>query len=342
MHRCLQLAELGRANVSPNPMVGCVIVHNNEIIGEGYHKKYGEVHAEVNAINSVKNQDLLSEACLYVNLEPCSHYGKTPPCSDLIISKNIKKVVVSALDPNPLVAGRGIEKMREAGIDVKLGVLEKESIELNSRFYTFHHKKRPYVILKWAQTADGFIDKHRKIGDGQKPEWITNDYCKTLVHKWRTEEDAFLVGTYTVLLDNPQLTARLWYGKNPLRIAIDYNSALNKQYNIFDDSAPSLVFANNERNDLGDIEIIDLDNNLAEQILEKLHKRKIQSLVVEGGRQTLDLFIKSNLWDEARVFQSDRHFGDGVKAPDFNYKLETKQFFGNTSLKFYRNRTNNE
>ncbi|HOE04832.1 MAG TPA: bifunctional diaminohydroxyphosphoribosylaminopyrimidine deaminase/5-amino-6-(5-phosphoribosylamino)uracil reductase RibD [Bacteroidales bacterium] len=336
MLRCLQLAGQGRGHVSPNPLVGCVVVHNGVIIGEGYHRKYGGPHAEVNALMSVANSALLPESTLYVNLEPCSHFGKTPPCADLIISYAVKRVVVSASDLNPLVAGRGIKKLQDAGIEVIQGILKQESLNLNARFYTFHQQRRPYVILKWAQSADGFIDKLRQPDDGQKPQWITNDYCRRLVHKWRTEEDAFLVGTHTAILDNPQLTARLWYGRQPLRVAIDYNASLPATLHIFDKTAPSLLFCNTMRSD-AEVEIIDLDNHVAAQICERLYARGIQSLVVEGGRRTLDLFIEAGLWDEARIFTGPASFGAGVHAPELHQIPVSESVYGNTLLSMYKN-----
>lgn len=336
MHRCLQLAGQGRGYVSPNPMVGCVIVHNGLIIGQGYHRQLGGPHAEVNALLSVENELLLPESTLYVNLEPCSHYGKTPPCAALIISKGIQKVVVAAADPNPLVAGNGIKKLKDAGIEVLTGILETESLALNARFYVFHQQKRPYIILKWAQSADGFLDKIRELGDGQKPEWITNEYCRMLVHKWRTEEDAFLIGTYTALLDDPRLTARLWHGRQALRIAIDYNKTLPGTLKIFDKEAPTLLFGNQMRNDV-DFEMIDVDNDVASQICSKLFDRNIQSLVVEGGRRTLDLFIESGLWDEARIFTGPALFNSGIPAPIFSQKADEITQYGNTLLSIYKN-----
>lgn len=336
MHRCLQLAEAGMGKVSPNPMVGCVIVHNNTIIGEGYHRSYGQAHAEVNAINAVSNKHLLSESVLYVNLEPCSHHGKTPPCADLIIEKGIKKVVVAALDPNPLVEGRGIEKLKAAGVETIVGVLANESRELNRRFYCFHNQYRPYIILKWAQTLDGCIDRLRHIGDGQKPEWITNEQSRLLVHKWRTEEAAFLVGTRTALLDNPMLTARMYRGKQPLRIAIDIDNVLPKTLHIFNNHAPSLVFGNIVRSDV-DFEFLDLNQSLPAQICEALYRRNILSLVVEGGRQTLEAFINEGYWDESRIFTGNKIFGKGVHAPELHGKLQSIEMLGDTQLKIFRN-----
>ncbi len=239
--RCLELAEKGMGNVSPNPMVGAVIVHKDRIIGEGYHRKFGEAHAEVNAINSVENKDLLKESTIYVSLEPCAHIGKTPACADLIIKMQIPKVVVGSIDPYSKVDGKGIKKLEAASVSVVSGVMEEECAFLNRRFYTFHTKNRPYIILKWAQTADGFIDHFREPEANIKPAWITNEYCKALVHKWRTEEDAILTGKNTVILDNPQLTARNWYGKNPVRVCFDKMCELKISYKIFDTDADTII-----------------------------------------------------------------------------------------------------
>ena len=248
MSRCLDLAILGKGNVSPNPMVGSVIVHRDKIIGEGFHQKYGQSHAEVNAINSVNNQLLLEESVLYVNLEPCAHYGLTPPCSDLIIQKKIPKVVIGTLDPYSEVAGKGVEKMRKAGIEVDIGILENECYELNRRFFTYHIKKRPYIILKWAQTADGFIDIKRKKTETGEPYWITGDLALRLVHKIRSSEDAIMVGTNTAINDNPSLTVRNWSGRDPLRIAIDRNLRLPDSLNIFNQTSRTIIF--NAKKDL--------------------------------------------------------------------------------------------
>ena len=237
MRRALELAENGRGQVSPNPLVGCVIEHHGKIIGEGWHQKYGEAHAEVNAVNSVKDKSLLKEACVYVSLEPCAHFGKTPPCADLLVENQVKKVVICNTDPNPLVAGKGIVKLREAGIEVETGILEKEGLELNKRFFHYLEKKRPYIILKWAETADGFIA--RKNFDSK---WISNTLSRKLVHKWRTEEDAILVGTNTALYDNPQLNARDWTGNNPVRIVIDRHLKLPADLHLFDEQIPTICY----------------------------------------------------------------------------------------------------
>lgn len=337
MRRCIELAKKGIGNVSPNPMVGSVIVHNNKIIGEGYHRKYGEAHAEVNAVNSVINKSLLKDSTIYVTLEPCAHVGKTPSCARMISEVGIPNVVVGSIDPYFEVAGKGIEILKSARINVITGVLEKDCIELNKRFYTFHQKKRPYIILKWAKTADGFIDYLREPGSNTKAAWITNEHCKTIVHKWRTEEDAFMVGTNTVLLDNPQLTARKWIGRNPLRISIDQYCQLNKSYEIFNSDAPTLIF--NEQKDESTDNVsyikIDFSQNIIPQILEILHELEIQSLVVEGGAQTLETFINLGLWDEALVFTGNKVFRNGVKSPQFDYVANKTKILGDSKLEIH-------
>jgi len=339
IRRCIELARKGLGSVSPNPMVGSVIVHNDIIIGEGYHRKWGEAHAEVNAVNSVKDKSLLKESTIYVSLEPCAHVGKTPSCADMIVREDIPEIVVGSIDPYYQVAGKGIQKLKIAGRNVITGVLEKECIELNKRFYTFYQKKRPYIILKWAQTKDGFIDQMREVGKEPKASWITNDYCRTLVHKWRTEEDAFMVGTNTVMLDNPQLTARNWFGRNPVRITIDRNLSLNRNFKIFDNKAETIVF--NSVKDLLDSNLtfikIDFCKNIIPQILGKLYNKQIQSIVVEGGRQTLLSFIDLGLWDEARVFTGDYIFESGVPAPTFRYKPEKTEVIDESELNWYYN-----
>ena len=338
MQRCLDLAQKGLGSVSPNPMVGSVIVHEGKIIGEGYHRKYGEAHAEVNAINSVRDKSLLSKSTIYVSLEPCSHVGKTPACANLIVEKNIPKIVIGTIDPHEKVAGKGIEILKTANREIITGVLENKCIDLNKRFFTFHQKKRPYIILKWAETKDGYIDFVRTPSD--KAFWITNDECKTLVHKWRTEEDAFLVGTNTVLLDNPQLTSRLWKGKNPTRISIDKNLTLSKDFNIFNKEAETIIFNSHTTLIINNITYlkIDFSKNIIPQILENLYDFNILSLVVEGGTQTLQSFIDLNIWDEARVFVGDHIFEKGVPAPIFE-KLEFKtETFGNSILKWFYNK----
>lgn len=339
MARCIELARQGVGNVSPNPMVGCVIVHNETIIGEGFHEKHGEAHAEVNAINSVKNIELLKESTLYVTLEPCAHFGLTPPCSDLIVLKQIPKVIIGTIDPFAKVAGRGIEKMKKAGIDVELGILENECRELNKRFFTFHEKKRPYIFLKWAQTQDRFIDIDRTAEKFGKPTWITGEKALLQVHKMRAEEDAILVGTNTAQKDNPSLTVRHCAGKNPVRLVLDQNLRLNKSLNLFDNSTKTWVFnASKNENDKNTWFIkIDFEKNIIPQILAELYKHNLQSVIVEGGKQLLESFIENNIWDEAWVFEGKKLFYSGIPAPKLEYKPFSFEKIGNDKLNVYKN-----
>jgi diaminohydroxyphosphoribosylaminopyrimidine deaminase/5-amino-6-(5-phosphoribosylamino)uracil reductase len=317
MQRCLDLARMGQGNTGTNPMVGAVIVYHGKIIGEGYHKKYGELHAEANAINSVRDKSLLKKSTLYVNLEPCSHLGKTPPCSELIIKNNIPRVIIGTIDPNAIVSGKGIKKLNESGIEVLTGVLENKSIELNKRFFTFYRKKRPYIILKWAQTIDGYIDIIRKNKQQTELTWISNKISRMLVHKWRAEEHAILVGTNTALLDNPQLNVRFWYGNNPLRIVLDRNLKLPASLHLFDKTLNTVVF--NEKKEQLDRKIEYIKTNFNEKTLEEilriLFHKEIQSVLVEGGKMLLESFIESKIWDEARVFIGNRKFKEGTRAP---------------------------
>lgn len=301
-------------------MVGSVIVHSDIIIGEGWHHRSGEPHAEVNAIHSVKDESLLTNATIYVSLEPCSHFGKTPPCSDLIIAKGIKNVVIGMVDPFEEVAGRGIKKLMEAGHNVTIGILEEECQELNKRFITFHTKKRPYIFLKWAQSNDGFLAPKTK--DEQKPVWITNAFSKQLVHKWRSEEQAILVGTETALADNPSLTTREWNGENPVRVVLDKNLRLPQDLAIFNSEAKTIVITAEEKENSESIhfEKIDFSKPIAQQICEVLYKHNLQSLIVEGGQQTLQTFIDEDLWDEAFVFEGNVIFENGTKAPSLKNK----------------------
>ncbi|MDR2008965.1 MAG: bifunctional diaminohydroxyphosphoribosylaminopyrimidine deaminase/5-amino-6-(5-phosphoribosylamino)uracil reductase RibD [Bacteroidales bacterium] len=337
--RCIELAGNGIGNVSPNPMVGSVIVFNDKIIGEGYHCKFGEAHAEVNAINSVKDKELLKKSTIYVSLEPCAHVGKTPACADLIIKMQIPEVVIGSVDPYFEVDGKGIKKLMNSSVNVVSGILEKECKFLNRRFYTFHTKKRPYIILKWAQTFDGFIDYSRKPGTDIGPAWITNEYCKTLVHKWRTEEDAILAGKNTVILDNPQLTARNWYGKDPVRICIDKMCELKSNYNIFNSNASVIVVNSIENLVKNNIKYVKINfsENILPQLMEILYDENIQSVIVEGGTKTLNEFIENNLWDEARVFYGSKEFKTGVKAPIFERKESLSEKYGDSELKIYYN-----
>ena len=324
--RCIEIAKNGLGTTAPNPMVGCVIVHDNKIIGEGFTSPYGEKHAEVNAIESVKDPSLLNKSTLYVTLEPCSHVGKTPPCSNLIIENKIPQVVIGTIDTHSKVAGKGIEKLKDSGCKVQVGVLEEECKKHHKRFFTFHNKKRPYIILKWAETQDGFIAPKTK--HEQKPVWITNEISRQLVHKWRSEEQAILVGTNTVIEDNPSLTVRDWTGKNPIRVVLDKKNILSKKYHIFNKDAETIVISEND---------IDFSNNVALQICDLLHKNNIQSIIIEGGRNTLQTFINEKLWDEARVFIGKTTFKDGVKAPVFKGKQIQDSLILEDSLKIYIN-----
>ena len=334
MARCIQIATNGLGTTYPNPFVGSVIVHHNQIIGEGFTSKYGGPHAEVNAINSVKNPELLKESTLYVTLEPCSHFGKTPPCADLIISKEIPRVVIGMLDPFAKVNGQGYLRLLKNGIDVTLNVLQKECTELNKRFITFHQKKRPYIILKWAQTEDGYMGRD----DIQK--WITNQYSKQLVHKWRTEEQAILVGKNTALIDNPQLNSRLWDGNNPVRMVIDKNLAIPTSFYFYDKTQPTLIFNSLEHNEEDNLKLIKLDfsERILPQVMDYLYQHDLQSLIVEGGSDTIQYFIDANLWDEARILSSDTIWNEGILAPRIRGTRIEKHRFLNDELNIFENR----
>lgn len=339
MHRCLDLALLGMGEVAPNPMVGCVIVHNGLIIGEGYHQKYGQAHAEVNAIRAVKNPELLSQSTLYVSLEPCAHFGKTPPCSDLIIESRIPHVVIGTIDPFAKVAGKGIERMQKAGIKVEVSILEQECRELNRRFFTFHEKKRPYILLKWAQTLDGFIDTDRT--ETQHPTWITNALSKRLVHKQRSEESAILIGTNTALFDNPALTVREWTGNQPVRMVLDRKGRLNKELVVFDGKSPTWVFTGLSGKKLENLEYINLDfsQDVIPQLLTELYNREILSVIVEGGSILLSSFIKEGLWDEAFVYTGNQFFGSGIQAPHIFGQVIAFEQLDECKLHILRNST---
>jgi diaminohydroxyphosphoribosylaminopyrimidine deaminase/5-amino-6-(5-phosphoribosylamino)uracil reductase len=339
MKRCLQLAANGLQAAMPNPSVGAVIVHNNVIIGEGYTSAYGGNHAEVNAIHSVKDTSLLKEATIYVSLEPCSHFGKTPPCSDLIVKHGIPTVVVGTIDPFAKVAGKGIKKLKNAGCEVIVGVLEAECVAFNKRFFTFHQHKRPYIILKWAQTKDGFIDKIRHENDPVQPNWITNTYSRQLVHKWRSEETAILVGTNTAITDNPKLNTRDWHEKNPVRVVLDKSLRIPSTYSLFDQTIKTIVLTEQQRENKENIifETIDFSKNIAEQICEILYKHELQSVIIEGGKQTLQTFIDTNLWDEARIFTGNVSFQQGIEAPILEGKLQSEHTILDNSLHIYTN-----
>ncbi len=339
MQRCLELAKNGLGNTYSNPMVGSVIVHNGKIIGEGFHHKAGEPHAEVNAINSVKDKELLKESTLYVNLEPCAHFGKTPPCSLLIKQKKIPSVVIGCTDTFSEVAGKGIKMLMEAGVDVRVGVMEEESRELNRRFFTFHERQRPYVILKWAETMDGFIDIARTSEDFGEPTWITNDVARMLVHKWRREEQAILVGTKAAIKDNPSLTVRDWTGQHPVRVLIDRNLCVPESHNLLDGKVQTHIFTNKDHvnSENTTYHMIDFNENVEEQILETLFKLKIQSVIIEGGLMVLQSFLNSGLWDEARRFIGDVFFTAGVEAPVIKLQPIMEEEIGNSRLYYYRN-----
>jgi diaminohydroxyphosphoribosylaminopyrimidine deaminase/5-amino-6-(5-phosphoribosylamino)uracil reductase len=336
--RCLELAQKGLGLVAPNPMVGSVVVFEDRIIGEGYHAIFGGPHAEVTAINSVKDKSKLKKATLYVNLEPCTHFGKTPPCIDLIIKNKIPRVVIGQRDPYIEVAGKGIEKLISEGIEVHVGFLENECRYLNKRFLTFHEKKRPYVILKWAETNDGYIDYKRNSVSDSQPVWITDEVIRPLIHKWRSEEQAILVGTNTALLDNPKLTVREWAGKSPLRMVLDRHLRLPDNLNLFNKSQPTVVFTEKKSKNSTNLEFHIIDfQNLIDEIFNFCYVRKIQSILVEGGAQLINTFIQNGKWDEARVFKSDKCFGKGVEAPKINKIPENKSLMENSILYSFYN-----
>jgi diaminohydroxyphosphoribosylaminopyrimidine deaminase / 5-amino-6-(5-phosphoribosylamino)uracil reductase len=337
MQRCIDLARNGKGSVAPNPMVGSVIVYEDKIIGEGYHRHFGGPHAEVNAINSVKNPGLLKESTLFVTLEPCSHTGKTPPCSDLIISKKIKKIVIGSIDPNSVVAGKGIERLRNAEAEVITGIMEDECRELNKRFFTFHLHKRPYIILKWAQSQDGFIDILRQPSTPIGPNWISNPISRMLVHKWRAVEQAIMAGTNTVIYDNPRLNTRYWPGSSPVRIILDRQGRIPTNACVFDGSVKTLVFTEKNKNSKSNLDFIQIDftEEILLQVLNYLYEQNIQSLLVEGGKKLIQSFIDKGLWDEARVFQGHIPFIDGVKAPQIKALVKSTKTILNDTLIIY-------
>ncbi|SDR80054.1 diaminohydroxyphosphoribosylaminopyrimidine deaminase [Polaribacter sp. KT25b] len=338
--RCLQIAKNGIGSARPNPSVGAVIVYQNKIIGEGFTSNYGGNHAEVNAVNSVKDKALLKEATIYVTLEPCSHFGKTPPCADLLVKHKFKNVVIGCVDSNSLVAGKGIERLKNAGINVIVGVLEAECKEHHKRFFTVQEKKRPFIILKWAETTNGFIAPLKR--NLQAPVWISNNYSQQLVHKFRSEEHAILVGTNTVIADNPKLNVRSWFGNNPIRVVLDKNLRIPKEMNVFDGSVKTIVITEKENCHCEQceaicFETIDFSKNVAKQIVAVLQKHQIQSVIIEGGTQTLQTFIDANLWDEAKVFTGESSFKNGIKAPVFSAQITSETRIKNDILKIYEN-----
>ena len=344
MQRCIELAKLGAGNVSPNPMVGAVVVHEGNIIGEGYYQRYGRAHAEVNAINQVLSafdnaEELLKDSTIYVSLEPCAHYGKTPPCADLIIKHHIPKVVVGCRDPFDQVNGKGIDKLKDAGIEVISGILEEECQWLNRRFFTRVQKQRPYIILKWAQTKNGFFAPSDK-----NQFWITGEESRRLVHKWRSEEDAVLVGKNTVAIDNPQLNVRYWQGRSPKRVVIDRKLELSNQLHIYDQSVETLIFNEVKMDFDGKIKYIqleDFEHFVPQYILYQLYLQDIQSVIIEGGAHTLNTFIEANLWDEARIFTGKAELVQGIKAPNITGIATDELLSGNDRLKLLYNKPNN-
>ena len=333
LQRCLELAKKALGKTYPNPMVGSLIVHDGKIIGEGYHLKAGEPHAEVNAVRSVKNIELLKESTIYVSLEPCSHFGKTPPCANMIVEHGFKKVVIGTVDLHEKVNGKGIEILVNAGIEVASGKLDQESRKLNKRFFTFHEKKRPFIILKWAQSGDGFLDQIFK------PAQIGNPLTKQFVHQLRSEEHAILVGTNTALNDNPSLTVREVEGRNPLRILIDFDLKVSTDAKIYNEEAQTLVFNAEKSAAENNIKFIKIEKeNFLEDLMNKLFEEKIQSVIIEGGSYTLQQFIDANLWDEAIIIKNeDLIFEEGTKAPTFNFKVDVIENFENNTISFFKN-----
>lgn len=341
MQRCLELANLGMGKVSPNPLVGCVIVCDGKIIGEGYHAKFGEAHAEVNAVRAVTEKyglhaaELLAKATAYVSLEPCAHFGKTPPCADLLIKHQLKKVVIGNRDPFEGVDGKGIGKLKDAGIEVVSGILEQECSRLNRRFFTRIRKQRPYIILKWASTADGYF-----APENGAQQWISGPMAKKMVHKWRTEEDAVLVGKLTAMADNPQLNAREWEGKNPVRLLIDRNLQVPQSHHIYNDQAKTVVFNEHKtevRDNIHYIQMEDMQYYLPQKIAFQLYLMDIQSVIIEGGANILNQFIQGNLWDEARVFRSSSSWAAGIPAPQINGLIIDQFSIANDTLTVFQN-----
>jgi diaminohydroxyphosphoribosylaminopyrimidine deaminase/5-amino-6-(5-phosphoribosylamino)uracil reductase len=330
MRRCLELAGLGLGNVSPNPMVGCVIVHEGKIIGEGWHQGAGEAHAEVNAIASVKNRELLKDSTLYVSLEPCAHFGKTPPCSDLIIEMKIPEVIVAMQDPFSKVDGAGIERLRKAGVNVEVDVLKEEARRLNRRFIRFHEDRRPYIILKWAQSSDGYLapKEHKGI------HWISHPDTKQLTHRWRSEEDAILIGKGTLLKDDPKLTTRAYPGKDPLRIILGSDFRSLEHSTIWKDEKPALFFTGEGNEEMETNELVDVSGRDLQAVLHELYNRQIQSIIVEGGAHILNAFIREGLWDEARVILGSEELTEGVQAPLLEGNAE-ESLFGPDLIRVY-------
>jgi len=339
IRRCLDLAVRAEGMTYPNPLVGSVIVHNGLIIGEGYHLKAGGPHAEKIAIDSVADKEMLKSSTLYVNLEPCSHFGKTPPCSDLIISAGIKKVIIGTKDTSDKVSGKGISNLKNADCEVITGVLEQECRWINRRFFTFNEKKRPYIILKWAQSADGFIDTNRHDDSGQKPAWITGEAERVLVHKWRAAEQAILAGAGTIRADNPRLNVREWSGRNPVRGILSSSGLLNEGFAVFNINGTNVVFTNNADAKIANAVMVKLDerSSSALQITNYFFNSGIQSMLIEGGAKVLNHFISSGLWDEARIFCGKDYFKEGIRTPVLNGKILLQKKYSGSSLKVILN-----
>ncbi|HRZ42476.1 MAG TPA: bifunctional diaminohydroxyphosphoribosylaminopyrimidine deaminase/5-amino-6-(5-phosphoribosylamino)uracil reductase RibD [Bacteroidales bacterium] len=330
------MAARGAGLVAPNPLVGCVVVHDGVVVGEGYHHRFGGPHAEVVAISRIRDPEVLKTCTLYVNLEPCSHWGKTPPCADLIISGGIPRVVIGCADPNPLVAGKGIRRLRDAGIRVDVGVAEEEAQRLNHAFITFQTLHRPRIILKWAQTRDGFMDKLRTPDTSAGVNWITDLKLKSLVHRWRAETDAILVGAGTVRNDDPELTTREWPGKSPLRIILDREGDSGTDYRVYDGSVPTWIYTASPPVETTDkvlfIPVNPPDQSVFNSLMDTLYQHKILTLLIEGGKETLEGFMRQGLWDEYRVFTGNRFFGQGIAAPPLPSQPELTYHFGNELL----------
>jgi diaminohydroxyphosphoribosylaminopyrimidine deaminase / 5-amino-6-(5-phosphoribosylamino)uracil reductase len=337
MRRCIELASKAEGLTYPNPMVGSVIVYEDKILGEGYHLMAGKAHAEVNAINSVADKSKLTSSTLYVNLEPCSHFGKTPPCADLIISKKIPRVVIGTIDSSDKVSGQGIKKLKDAGCEVKKGILEDECRKLNKRFFTFHEKKRPYIILKWAQSADGYLDIERSENQWPEPNWITGKPERILVHKWRASEQAILVGAETIRTDSPKLNVREWTGPDPLRLILSSSGNVDTASFEKNTSNTAIVFTHNSRSYIPDAKKIILNENVssATQIAEYLYNAGFQSLFIEGGAKVLNHFIAEGMWDEARIFSGPKNFTKGITAPLFSGIRVSKTVFDGSILEIY-------
>jgi diaminohydroxyphosphoribosylaminopyrimidine deaminase/5-amino-6-(5-phosphoribosylamino)uracil reductase len=338
MFRCIQLAKNGLGTTYPNPLVGSVLVVADKIIGEGWHLEAGKAHAEVNAINSVVDESLLEKATIYVSLEPCSHYGKTPPCADLIIAKGIKNVVVGSTDPNPKVAGKGIIKLMKAGCKVSVGVLEKECDALNKRFFTFQNKRRPFIFLKWAESQDGYIAP--KSRDKQAPAWITNTESRQRVHQMRAEEQSILVGTNTVFEDNPSLTTREAEGSNPTRVVLDRRLRISAWAAVLDGAVKTIVITETTGTPIDNVvyECIDFDTPIASQVCDVLFRHDIQSVIIEGGSQTLQTFIDAGLWDEAHIYKGTGSFSEGLRAPSIQGQNISEEKIKNDRLTILKNK----